>query len=104
MDGICKCVIIHPDGCKECKKGNVQFLFLFNDCFAGLVCQQNVDLTPTSYARSFAGTPKERELEDCVFLNWIKRGLLLNKEILYKSATPMKMIRINKAWHKKIFI
>jgi len=26
----------------------------------------------------------------------------MNKDQKYKSATPMKMIRINEAWYKKI--
>jgi len=42
VDGLCKRVVVYQDGCKKCKAGNVQFLFLFNDRFAGHVCQQGI--------------------------------------------------------------
>jgi hypothetical protein len=41
MDGGSKHTVVCEDGCKECKNGNVQFLFLFNDSVAGVVCRQD---------------------------------------------------------------
>ena len=75
MDGLCKCVTFFTHGCKECKKGNVQFLFLFDDCFAGIVCQQGI-------APSIPQGGSVQKIEADIN----KTQLKLNKEILYKSA------------------
>ena len=40
MDGVHEHPAIYKDGCKKCKRRNVQFLFLFNDCVTGIVCKQ----------------------------------------------------------------
>ena len=86
MDGICECVVVHPHGCKKCKTGNVQFLFLFDDCSAGIVCQQGVapssGLTPPDSYRDSKGEGTGRLGRRLFFAYWIILASLMKKEIM----------------------
>jgi hypothetical protein len=44
MDGVRKCNAADENECKECQNGNVQFLFLFDDCVAEFICRQDGEL------------------------------------------------------------
>ncbi len=53
MDGGCEHPVVYKDGREERKDGDVQFLFLFNDCAVGVVCRQGI--TKTNFALANEG-------------------------------------------------